>query len=168
MQRRVIGVLLLCASVAAGAFGQPAGAATASDDQNGARVWQYFDVSYSQQTCSGEVGYRLNAYFARWYREIQRRRISSAKLHAGQVFTQNCNGDVQNPRRYETDVNPRFDTARWTPQYSHGFDWPYSFEAFPDNSLIGINMKGVIRNKAGEHLGSLCSKVYLVGQGSCP
>lgn len=170
MKRRLSALLLACAAIVAGAFGElaVAGGGIASDDKTGYRVWQYFDVSYSEQTCGDSVGYRINTYYARWYREVKRRRISSARLHAGQILTQSCSERLQEQRTYETDVNPRFETPHRTRQYYHSFDWPYSFEASPGNSRVGINMKGVIRNRAGDFLGSLCSKVYLMGQGDCP
>lgn len=169
MNRRGRTIAFICmAAVALGSQLVPARAA--GDDQAGHNVVQYFDLVYSQQQCSGETAYKIQYAAMRWYRENNNRRISSAPFNMGRVGTQNCGGSMQQPRQMETNINPRFEGPgdNWTQQYTRTPDWTaYSVEGVIDSNVLGANLKGVIRNGNGDFLGSLCSRVYLIGNGSC-
>lgn len=138
---------------------------SADDDQSGHNVVQYFDLVYSQQQCAGTTAYKIQYASMRWWRANNNRRISSAPFNMGMTAPHNCSGDLVESRHINTNINPRFDGPgdNWTQQYSRSVSWPYVRGA----TNMGANLKGVIRNDNGDFVGSLCSKVYLFGNGDC-
>jgi hypothetical protein len=146
-------------------------------------VTQYLTVAFDFKYCGdGDdyAAYKMHTVSRRWQRYKRRREVSRASGLWG-AYAWTC-GMNRYDEQHEFNFDPCFGcdgySKAWTPDIQGSTGYPYLLETDTNcddpecNSPVtewklGVHMRGYIRNQDGRLLGSICTRIQLIGTLRC-